>query len=445
MSPPILNIGINFGPIQSRKRALTQTLLGSEYEETVTSILDPPQPLQNLSDYTAERVRESLRYADATLRHPERKISPAGGIALELYKETCISLLDMLDIDEGEIFEATAEERKAVEDSHRVFIREAEKGIQINACMQITKTNSAQELQEEILNLQRTAFYRRYRDYFAGICKDLKVAGENGKLAGWQTLSKAYWSDIARRVDIERPIYEKHLKGETGLHAKMPTTHAIQVACYTLGLHPDDTLQIVKQYGIRNDLLHANLLPMIKKGLFADLARRLCLDRTDLLLLTPASDKADRKILEGLLDSMINMWFQKDGLDTANHQMWTATSQLKNKYKELNTSSPVENEAIINQEISKEITKTFKQNLRKSIKEDELIEMFGKITGKKMPPKRVASSQLDAEHAKLVERKKKWAAIVNLTSQVKSLYDAYVLNGDGEIGEPREVFEDKDL
>jgi hypothetical protein len=445
MSSPIPNIGFNSGPVQSRKRALTQTLLGSEYEETVTSILDPPQPLQNLSDYTAERVRESLRYADTTLRHPERKVSPAGGIALELYKDTCVSLLDMLDVDEWEIFETTAEERKAVEDSHRVFIREAEKGIQINACMRATKTNSAQELQEEILKLQRTAFYGRYGDYFAEICNNLKVAGEKGKLAGWQTLSKAYWSDIARRVDIERPIYEKHLKGETGLQAEMPTTHAIQVACYALGLHPDDTLQIVRQYGIRNDLLHANLLPMIKKGLFADLAKRLCLDRTDVPLLIPASDKADRKILESLLDSMINMWFQKDELDTANHQMWTATSQLKSKYKELNANSPVGNETIINQEISKEITKAFKQNLRKSIKEDELIEMFGKITGKKMPPKRVASSQLDVEREKLVERKKKWAAIVNLTSQAKSLYDAYVLNGDGEIGEPRDVVEDKDL
>jgi hypothetical protein len=445
MSSPIPNTGVNFAPVQSRKRALTETLLGSEYEETVTSILDPPQPLQNLSDYTMERVRESLRYADTTLRHPERKISPAGGIALELYKDTCIGLLDMLNVEEGEIFETTAEERKAIEDSHRVFIREAEKGIQINACMQVTKTNSAQELQEEILNLQRTAFYGRYGDYFKEICNDLKVAEEKGKLAGWQTLSKAYWSDIARRIDFERPIYEKHLKGETGLHAEMPTTHAIHVACYALGLHPDDTLQIVKQYDIRNDLLHANLLPMIKKGLFADLAKRLCLDRTDVPLLIPASDKADRKILEGLLDSMIDMWSQKDELDTANHQMWTATSQLKTKYKELKASSPVEKEAIINQEISKEITKAFKQNLRKSIKEDELIEMFGKITGKKMPPKRVALSQLDTEREKLVERKKKWAAIVNLTSQAKSLYDAYVLNGDGEIGEPRNVVEDKDL
>jgi hypothetical protein len=35
----------------------------------------------------------------------------------------------MLSIDEGEIFETTAEEWKAIEDSHRAFIREAEKVI----------------------------------------------------------------------------------------------------------------------------------------------------------------------------------------------------------------------------------------------------------------------------------------------------------------------------
>jgi hypothetical protein len=51
---------------------------------------------------------------------------------------------------------------------------------------------------------------------------------------------------------------------------------------------------------------------------------------------------------------------------------------------------------------------------------------------------------LDEERERLVDRRKKWAAIVNLTSQAKSLYDAYILNGDGEIGEPRDV-EDKDL
>jgi hypothetical protein len=351
----------------------------------------------------------------------------------------------MLDVEEGEIFETTAEERKAVEDSHRVFIREAEKGIQINACMKLTRTNSAHELQEEIFKLQRFAFYARYGDYFAGVCNELKIAAEKGKLPGWQTLSKAYWSDIAKEVEIERPIYEKFLKGEKGLHDEMRTTHAIQVTCLSLGMNPEDTLRIVEQYGICNDLLHANLLPLIKKGLFKDLAERLCLDRIDIPLLTPASDKADGKMLEVLLDSMIDMWFEKDEYDPTNPQCWNATSELKSKRKELNGGSPGKSEAIINQDISKEITKAVKQNLRKSLKEKELIEMFQKVTGNKLPPKRVASSQLDAEREKLRERKRKWAAIMNLTSQAKSLYDAYVLTGDGETGEPRDVIEDKDL
>jgi hypothetical protein len=263
--------GVNLGPVQGRKRGMTRTLLGSQYEETVTSVLDPPTPLQDLSGYTFDRVKEGLKYADTTPRHSKRTISPAGGLALKLYKETCIGLLQMLDVEEGEIFEESAAEREVIADSHRVFIREAEKGMQINAYMRILKTTSAQELQEEILNLQQTAFYGRYGDYFAEICNDLKVAAGKAKVPGWQTLSKAYWSDIARRVDDERPIYEKSRahKVDGDLQSKMPTTHAIRVACWNIGLDPEDTLEIVKQYGIRNDLLHVNLLPLVKKGSFA--------------------------------------------------------------------------------------------------------------------------------------------------------------------------------
>jgi hypothetical protein len=45
------------------------------------------------------------------------------------------------------------------------------------------------------------------------------------------------------------------------------------------------------------------------------------------------------------------------GHDNMDHQMWTATSELKSKRKELNDGSPGKSEAIINQDISKEITK----------------------------------------------------------------------------------------
>jgi type III secretory pathway component EscU len=81
-------------------------------------------------------------------------------------------------------------------------------------------------------------------------------------------------------------------------------------------------------------------------------------------LLTPAVDKADGKILEVLLDSIIDIWFQKDEIDTANYEMWTATTELKSEHKELKGGSPGKSEAIINQDISKEITKAFKQNVR---------------------------------------------------------------------------------
>jgi hypothetical protein len=142
-------------------------------------------------------------------------------------------------------------------------------------------------------------------------------------------------------------------------------------------------------------------LPLIKKGLFATLAKNLCLDRIDIPLLTPVADKADSKILEVLLDSIIDMWFQKDESDPANQEIWTAISELKSKCKELNGGSLAKSKAIINQDISKDIIKAFKENSRKSLKENELIEMFQKLTGNKPPPKRVASSQLDAEREKL--------------------------------------------
>ena len=446
---PVPDFGVTFAPVQSRKRALTKTLLGEQYEEVVTTILDPPQPLPNLSQYTPGRILEGLRYTDTTLRNPHRKISPGGAIALTIYKDACVGLLDMLDVEEGEVIEMTETDqthRQNVEDCHRAFIREAERGIQLKACMKTTKTDSAQQLQDEILDLQRIAFYARYGDYFSDICNNLKVAAETKKLAGWQTISKEYWSEIAKKVELEKPVYQRSLRGVRGLHDKMPTTHAIQAAAYYIGLHPEETIAIVNQYGIRNDLLHANLLPMIKEGRFADLAHRLSRDRMDIPLLAPASDKADRKILEGLLDSMIDLWFNQDELSPLNTQMWTAKPELRNKYQDLNAETPIGNEAEINRQIAKQITKAFKQNLRKSGNENELIGLFGLITGKRsLPPKRVASSQLEEELARLAKRKREWSAIMAITGQGKDMYDAYVLSGNGEIGEPREIVEDKDL
>jgi hypothetical protein len=389
-------------------------------------------------------VLKGLKYADITLRNTQRKLCPAGTRALQTYKDSCISLLKLLDVEEGEIFETPHEERKQVEECHRVFIREAEKSMQINACMRATGTASEQTLQENILELQRTAFYAKYGDYFSEICNELKEQAQKGNLAGWQKLSGKYWTDIAKQVDIEEPIYKRFLKWETGLHAEMPTTYAITTTCYRIGLHPHDTLEIVKQYGIRNDLLHANLIPMIKGGLFADLARRLCLDYCDIPLLVPAADKADSRVLETLLMSMIDLWFERPESDPQNYQRWKFTKQLEDYCERLNEKTPLKSEADLNKEILMAITKAYKKNLRDSTNHDEMVKLFSEITGKMLPPKRVASAQLEAEINECKIKKRKWDALVNLTSNAKEMYDSYFLTY-GEVGAPGEIVEEKSL
>src|SRR5271170_1384847 len=78
-----------------RKRASTKDFLGSEYQEMVTKVLDPPKPGKNAQEYDGKRLREGLKYADSTLRSTERKLSPLGMRAVLLYKEAVANLLDL--------------------------------------------------------------------------------------------------------------------------------------------------------------------------------------------------------------------------------------------------------------------------------------------------------------------------------------------------------------
>lgn len=165
-------------------------------------------------------------------------------------------------------------------------------------------------------------------------------------------------------------------------------------------------------------------------------------DRMDNPLMIPESSEDNRKTLERLLDTMIEMWFDKDDLDPGNPGMWTATEELRSKYKELNGKSS-ETETEVNKKITATISKKSKANLQRSANEEKLIKLFELMNGGKRPPKRVASSQLDEERMKLADRKEKWTAIMTMLSNAKPMHDACLLSG--EDGEPRDIIEDEDL
>ncbi|MCJ1242577.1 hypothetical protein MMC14_010586 [Varicellaria rhodocarpa] len=78
-----------------RKRAETRATLNDLYQETITKTTEPPRVERRLESYTYERDKIALEYADTTLPHPTRKMSPLGEREAFLNKEACLDFLSM--------------------------------------------------------------------------------------------------------------------------------------------------------------------------------------------------------------------------------------------------------------------------------------------------------------------------------------------------------------
>jgi hypothetical protein len=124
-------------------------------------------------------------------------------------------------------------------------------------------------LQDELLNLQRTAFDARYGDILADACRKLKSEAEARKVEGWNSLQGKYWTDIEHQLELEKPAYQKVLQGKD-LHDQCPTHIAVSQACDRVGFNMRDMLSIIHHYATRNELLHSNMIPLIKKEYYRD-------------------------------------------------------------------------------------------------------------------------------------------------------------------------------
>ena len=123
----------------------------------------------------------------------------------------------------------------------------------------------------------------RYGDYFAQACTRQKTHAEVDKIVGWESLSKAYWTEIAGKIYEEEAAYDKVLKGEK-LHEQVPTHLAIHQACNSVGFNMKDMLSVIMHYAKRNELMHTNFVPLIRAGKFKDISTILHNDLYDLRL-----------------------------------------------------------------------------------------------------------------------------------------------------------------
>lgn len=185
---------------------------------------------------------------------------------------------------------------------------------------------------------------------------------------------------------------------------------------------------------------------MIKHGHFHDLMKRLHDDFCNIPKVVSALDDVQLDLMVKLLETMINLWFDRDEEEPDNMQMWSPSEELKKYYKELRGPNAC-GRAEINQEMSDAIVKSIRKRCRDSQKELEIMYMiennFGLATEvRKM--KHIASSQLVEETLGAQKRNKDWTKIMNMAHGTKKMSDTY-LEDYGELGMPPRIVVDPSL
>ncbi|OBT80753.1 hypothetical protein VF21_00138 [Pseudogymnoascus sp. 05NY08] len=382
----------------------------------------PPQPLQDASGYTKDRLELGLEYANAVLLINGRNLPPIGRRTLSLYKEACTQLLLL---NEGGYTDIKGVEK--VRSELLGTIRMFEESRKYKPCLSVARSKDEAELAEEIMRLQRTAFYARYGDVFGEACKLLRHEAEAGKVTGWSGLNHRYWTTISKLLVDEKPWYKRLHKGEP-VYDECPTHLTVIETCKRLGFETDDMIAAIYHYAQRNELLHSNLLPLIKDGNYTDLAIMLQKDYVHVPCVVEAGEVIQEKLFLNVIEAMINVWFIKDDPEAPeNPQTWVATKALKMRAGQLRGPSP-RDEAKVNKEITEEIHKALARRLRSERKSREMSAVFESaliLADPKKRVKRVASAELEGEMEGAKRQKREWDKLENLTWNVHSLKVAY--------------------
>ena len=138
-----------------------------------------------------------------------------------------------------------------------------------------------------------------------------RAAAEAAKVLGWEKLKKSYWTEIGEQLRSEHKAYKKCLDGEM-VHDQCPTTIAVSQACTRIGLNFTDTMASIHHYAVRNELVHSNLLSLVKESNFWALAKRLHDDYCDVPRLTTCINDSTSDLMLTLIESIINIWFDRN-------------------------------------------------------------------------------------------------------------------------------------
>lgn len=280
-----------------------------------------PGHILKASDVDTKRLEQSVKYATTRLESA-RKVSPITSKALKVYLNISKDYMKE-DLKNEDVQLEIAANLRAFEATFR------------ESAFQTSKSDTLQRLEDEIANLQRFKFYARYGDYLAHLSRMIKQSAsqEESEYARGFAAS-GYWTDILEAYD-EEPWDEYCITPEAERSQKDVQLHiTFAGACRRMGLRKDVCLTTVREYGLRNCLMHNDVARRVEAGEFPSLAYDLCTDLNNLSASLPAGMSALESQYNAILKSLINhYWHTKGNLE--DYRRWGLRDEFQSQIQQV--------------------------------------------------------------------------------------------------------------
>lgn len=265
----------------------------------IPKIPRPPSP-PLYGNYQSENVGALLEYADQVLHYEHGKLVPLGLRAMGILVQACYRYFNLAD-------DCNLTGAQDAIDEWRMLIGYFASGLDTSPHLFLPPTELDWYMQDSLMALHRGALFARYGEMLAGVCVGIGCEDRITRL--WrERRQRADWYQLSRCVEFENQCYDN---GEIA-HEDCMTYNRVTEACRRIGLDPEETFDLIYEYGFHNRYMDADIITLIKSAKDEDysaLAYRVYTDLWSLPAVFYPEDKAYISLFRGLLETCVQTWF----------------------------------------------------------------------------------------------------------------------------------------
>ena len=276
-----------------------------------------PMPETNWTDYSDDRLKQSLSFARAVVNHQE--VSPRSELLYSQFMNEIAAAL----------FAKTENER-----AYRVGTVAA-----MEICIHKTYEHKPEnfswglDVKSAILELREMQYLARYGDCTKIVVGSWRFDSFTTKTVGWERISeKNPWTDISKNLRAEEAEMVRSYDSSTcDLY---PTYLSIMRACNSMGYNFELVRWSIHTYAKRNFTFHKEIEDLIAQGKFSALANVLFYDVKEVRrVFSKYKSQTNVERLVDVIETMITRWFNTFP-DLQNPNTWLAKEVLVEAYQQ---------------------------------------------------------------------------------------------------------------